>query len=187
MISKASSKRYVDGLSSILKIRGYKVLEVQEDEEGIAIIAKNDDDTGAEERVLAYIPNKEVVGVKIIRDLVEKIEEEKFTKAIVSTRGKFTPYAKKEAVANNIDILSGAFPLFEVFAHNLVPIHEIAAIEETEALQKKYGIALYQLPKISQNDPVVRTLGAHVGDVLRVTRESLTTRNPLVYRIVSED
>lgn len=187
MISKATSKRYVDGLSSILKIRGYKVLEVQEDEEGIAIIAKNVDEKDAEERVLAYIPNKEVVGVKIIRDLVEKIEEEKFTKAIVSTRGKFTPYAKKEAVANNIDILSGAFPLFEVFAHNLVPIHEIAAIEETEALQKKYGIALYQLPKISQNDPVVRTLGAHVGDVLRVTRESLTTRNPLVYRIVSED
>ena len=187
MTSKASSKRYVSGLTSILEIRGYKVIEVQESEEGIFITAEMDDETGAKVRILAFVPDKEVVGVKIIRDLVQKLEEEGFARSIVAAREKFTPYAKREAREHNIDILTGAFPLFDVFAHELVPLHEMATTQEVDELRQKYGIEMSQLPGISQMDPVVRTLGARVGNVLRITQDSETASNVIAYRVVVED
>jgi DNA-directed RNA polymerase subunit H len=184
---KTGSKRFIDGLNAILEIRGYKVLEVEEEEDGIAITAEMKTEAGDKERILAYVPNKDVVGVKIVRDLNEKLEKEGYARAIVATRGKFTPYAKKEARDYPIDILTGAFPLFDIFSHDLVPFHELATIQEIEELKSRYGIELYQLPKISHNDPVVRTLGARVGDVLKITREIETASNVFAFRVVIED
>ena len=187
MPPKTGSNRFIDGLNAILEIRGYKVLEVEEEEEGIAITAEMKTEDGDKERILAYVPDKEVVGVKIVRDLNEKLEKEGFTRAIVATRGKFTPYAKKEAGDYPIDILTGAFPLFDIFSHDLVPLHELATPQEIDKLKRRYGIELYQLPKISQNDPVVRTLGARVGDVLKITREIETASNVYAFRVVIDD
>jgi DNA-directed RNA polymerase subunit H len=184
---KTGSKRFIDGLNAILEIRGYKVLEVEEEEDGISITAEMKTEGGNKEQVLAYVPDKEVVGVKIVRDINERVEKEGYTRAIVATRGKFTPYAKKESRDYPIDILTGAFPMFDIFSHDLVPLHELATPQEVEELKKRYGIELYQLPKVSQTDPVVRTLGARVGDVLKITREIETASNVYAFRVVVED
>ena len=77
--------------------------------------------------------------------------------------------------------------MFDLFSHELVPYHEVATHQEVEAIKQKYGIQLFQLPKISINDAVVRTLGARVGDVLRITRHSDTQRNVYAYRVVIDD
>ena len=182
----ATAKQVVDGLTSVLKLRGFKVLESQKQEEGIDVIAETEDETGAKVRLLAHIPDKEVVGVKIIRDIVKRIKDEEFTRALISAREKFTPYAKREAKENQIDLLTGPFPLFDLFAHELVPDHKFATKEEVDVLRQKYGIELPQLPRISLTDPVVRTLGAKVGDVLRITRDSATARISVTYRVVVE-
>lgn len=187
MPPKTGSKRFINGLNAILEIRGYKVLEVEEEEDGIAITAEMKTEDGDKERILAYVPEKEVVGVKIVRDLNEKLEKEGYTRAIVATRGKFTPYAKKEARDYPIDILTGAFPMFDIFSHDLVPFHEFATSQEVDEIKRRYGIELYQLPKISHNDPVVRTLGARVGDVLKITREIETASNVYAFRVVIDD
>lgn len=177
----------MDGLSSILELRGYKILETQDHEEGIDIIAEMKDESGKKVRLLVFIPEKEVVGVKIIRDITKKVEEEGFTRVLISAKEKFTPYAKREAKENQIELLAGPFPLFDIFSHELVPDHKFATKDEIEKLQRKFGIKLSQLPKISEYDPVVRTLGARVGDVLRITRESATTKTSSVFRVVIEE
>lgn len=177
----------MEGLSAILELRGYKILKTQDREEGIDIIAEMKGESGKKVRLLAHIPEKEVVGVKIIRDIIKKVEEEGFTRVLISAKEKFTPYAKREANEAQIELLAGPFPLFDIFAHELVPDHKFATKEEINELQRKFGIKLSQLPKISTNDPVARTLGARVGDVLRITRESATTKTSSVYRVVIED
>lgn len=184
---KISSKRIMEGLSAILELRGYKILKTQDQEEGIDIIAEMKGESGKKVRLLAHIPEKEVVGVKIIRDIIKRVEEEGFTRVLISAKEKFTPYAKREANEAQIELLAGPFPLFDIFAHELVPDHKFATKEEINELQRKFGIKLSQLPKISTNDPVARTLGARVGDVLRITRESATTKTSSVYRVVIED
>jgi DNA-directed RNA polymerase subunit H len=75
---------------------------------------------------------------------------------------------------------------FNLFEHNLVPRHEILTDSEIEELQNKYHIKLYQLPYIKLSDPVVEFIGAKPGDILRITRKSLTAGSSVTYRYVVE-
>jgi len=75
---------------------------------------------------------------------------------------------------------------FDVSDHVLVPKHEVLSQEEKEALLKRYGVKLSQLPKILANDPVVIEIGAKPGDVLRVLRKSLVSGDAVSYRFVIE-
>ncbi len=68
-------------------------------------------------------------------------------------------------------------------AHELVPKHEILSDEEKQELIKRYGIKLRQLPRIFSSDPVVKALGAKVGDVIKITRE-FEGKKTIYYRVV---
>ena len=134
--------------------------------------------------IIVRIPGKEVVGVKELRDYREEIEEKGYDHALLLALNKYTHYAKREAKAAGIETFSIKFPFFNLFKHYLVPVHEFASEEEVEELQEKYSIYKYQLPKISSEDPAVQLLGAKVGDVLKIKRDSPTAGEFLVYRTV---
>ena len=66
----------------------------------------------------------------------------------------------------------------------LVPKHEIISEEEKVALLNKYKISLKQLPKILSSDPIVKAIGAKVGDVIKITRNEIGIGHTLYYRVV---
>lgn len=68
--------------------------------------------------------------------------------------------------------------------HVLVPKHEILSKEEAEELLKILGISKEQLPKIKASDPIVVEIGAKPGDIIKITRKSLTAGKSVFYRLV---
>ncbi len=71
-----------------------------------------------------------------------------------------------------------------VLAHDMVPDHQIMTEEEAAQLLGQYHITVDQLPKIFSEDPAVKTIGAKVGDVIRIIRESQTAGRAESYRLV---
>jgi len=76
--------------------------------------------------------------------------------------------------------------MVNILEHELVPKHEILSEEEKKKLLQRYGIDESKLPKILSKDPVVKALKAKPGDVLRITRKSITAGETVYYRIVVE-
>jgi len=73
---------------------------------------------------------------------------------------------------------------FRLQDHILVPKHEILSDEEVKELLKILGISKEQLPKIKSTDPIIKEIGAKPGDVIKITRESLTAGKSVFYRLV---
>ncbi len=72
----------------------------------------------------------------------------------------------------------------DIFQSNLVPKHEILSGEDKAELLKNLNVAPKQLPRISQEDPVVKILQAKRGDVIKISRSSYSAGEYLYYRIV---
>jgi len=56
--------------------------------------------------------------------------------------------------------------------------------EQTKELLTKMKIRIEQLPKILRKDPIVKAVDAKDGDVLKITRKSLTAGEAVYYRLV---
>ncbi|HIP63391.1 MAG TPA: DNA-directed RNA polymerase subunit H [Archaeoglobus profundus] len=68
--------------------------------------------------------------------------------------------------------------------HILVPKHEVLSKEEAEEVLKVLGVRPEQLPKIRADDPIAKEIGAKVGDIVRIIRESPTAGVSIAYRLV---
>jgi len=73
---------------------------------------------------------------------------------------------------------------WRVSNHELVPKHEIMSQDEIADLLKRYKVKIEQLPKLLVTDPVAKEIGAEVGDIVKVTRKSPTSRVSVAYRLV---
>ena len=71
-----------------------------------------------------------------------------------------------------------------VLEHVMVPDHKIMGEEEVSDLLSHYNITTEQLPKIYNDDPAVKTIGAQVDDVIRIIRTSHTAGRAEAYRLV---
>ena len=65
-----------------------------------------------------------------------------------------------------------------------MPKHILLNDAEKNALLKKYGIVLRQLPRMIASDPMVKLLNAKVGDVVKIIRKSETAGETDYYRVV---
>ena len=75
---------------------------------------------------------------------------------------------------------------FKITEHYLVPKHEIMTEKETAEVLKKFNITKKQFPTILHSDPVVKDIGAKVGQVIKITRNSQVAGKSIYYRIVSK-
>ena len=74
---------------------------------------------------------------------------------------------------------------FDVAGHQLVPKHEKLSDKAKQDLLAKYNITLIDLPRIYKNDPAIAHLDVKAGDVIRVTRKSLTAGTTFYFRGVT--
>lgn len=73
---------------------------------------------------------------------------------------------------------------FNLFESELVPKHEILSEEEKAKLLEDLNITLKQLPKIREDDAVVKVLGAQRENIIKITRSSPTGGTYYYYRVV---
>ena len=73
---------------------------------------------------------------------------------------------------------------FDVMSHRLVPKHVLLTPDEAQKVLGELNIRKEQLPKIYMKDPCAKAIGAKVGDVVKITRESLTAGSSIAYRLV---
>jgi DNA-directed RNA polymerase subunit H len=75
---------------------------------------------------------------------------------------------------------------FSLLDHEFIPRHEIIDEDEIKSVLKEYNIGREHLPKIKIEDPVIKEIGAEVGDVVKITRKSQTAGEAPYYRYVIE-
>ncbi|ELZ11739.1 DNA-directed RNA polymerase subunit H [Natrinema thermotolerans] len=75
--------------------------------------------------------------------------------------------------------------MVDVSQHELVPEHTVLEDDELEEVLTEYNIDRTDLPKIKRNDAALPD-DAAVGDVIRIVRDSRTTDQSVVYRLVVE-
>ena len=71
--------------------------------------------------------------------------------------------------------------------HVLVPTQEIISSEEAKALLEALKVKPDQLPKIFMTDPAIMYLSPKIGDIIKITRNSVTAGIAIYYRIVVEN
>ncbi|EMA41654.1 DNA-directed RNA polymerase subunit H [Halobiforma nitratireducens] len=75
--------------------------------------------------------------------------------------------------------------MVDVSQHELVPEHTVLEEETLEEVLTEYDIDRTDLPKIKRNDPALPD-DAAVGNVIKIVRDSRTTDQAVVYRLVVE-
>ncbi|WP_439028466.1 DNA-directed RNA polymerase subunit H [Haloarchaeobius sp. DT45] len=75
--------------------------------------------------------------------------------------------------------------MVDVSQHEMVPEHTVLDDDELEDVLTEYDIDSTDLPKIKRTDPALPD-DAEVGDVIKVVRNSRTTDEAVVYRLVVE-
>ena len=74
----------------------------------------------------------------------------------------------------------------KTYKHQLVPSHEKISNEEKEKLMIDMEINFKDLPKILKNDPAISELDLKPGDIVKIKRKSLTARETVFYRGVTD-
>jgi DNA-directed RNA polymerase subunit H len=170
----------------LLNLRSYSINEVLEYDDKYVMHPTREVDGEVLKYVIWILKETKVVGVAIIRDLVSQMEETESQRGMLVGGSRFTPASKKYAKISRVELVDGGYASFDLFEHELVPPHIIAADEEIQLVLEHFGIEKNQLPRIFRDDPAVKVLGARSGQVIRIERESLTAGKSFYYRLVVE-
>ena len=109
-------------------------------------------------------------------------EEKKPTRKAVKIVKKKAP-AKKAATKKT----TKKEVITEQILHTLVPLHEKVSDTEKKQVFEKYKVTIKQMPRILISDVAIRHLAPKEGDIIKITRPSLTSGTSVFYRcVVSE-
>lgn len=168
----------------LIKLRKYKLIEKEKFEGAYAYIIDIPQD---KERAIVWcILGEATVGIAAMNTLYKVMKEKDLDRAIVVTEGRYTHAVKLGAKKKKVELLPKSFPVFDIFEHALVPFHEILSEKEKNQLLTQFKVKPYQIPQIRSGDPAVKAIGAKPGDVLKITRKSLTAGEHIAYRYVVE-
>jgi len=168
----------------LIKLRKYKLLEKEKFEGAFGYTIEIPEDK--EKAIIWCILDQATVGIVAMNLLYKVMKEKELERAIVITEGRYTHAVKQGAKKKKVELLLKSFPVFDIFEHALVPMHEILTPKEREALLSLYKIKPYQMPQVTSTDPAVKAIGAKPGDVLRIIRKSSTAGEHTAYRYVVE-
>jgi len=73
---------------------------------------------------------------------------------------------------------------FKVDKHSLIPKHTKLVEKQKVKLLEEYNISQKELPRILKTDSAIISLNAKPGDVIKITRKSLTAGETVFYRVV---
>ena len=73
---------------------------------------------------------------------------------------------------------------FNVDKHILIPKHAKLGDKQKEKLLQDYNISLKELPRILSTDAAIQALDAKAGDIIKITRKSMTAGEAAFYRVV---
>ena len=73
---------------------------------------------------------------------------------------------------------------FKVDKHFLTPKHTKLSDKQKEKVLEDYHISLKELPRISVSDSAIQGLEPKPGDIIKVTRNSMTAGEATFYRVV---
>ena len=170
----------------LMKLRGYKLIKREEQEDAVRFVAKLPRKKKRRVIILCLLAVK-VVGVLYVRKMAKIMEEVGAENGIIVANVRYTHAARRDAKKYHIELIPRVFPSFNIFKHELVPKHEVVSPEEAEKLLKKYRIKGHQLPRIKASDVAVIAIGAKLGDIIKITRDSLTAGKHVTYRFVVPD
>ena len=168
----------------LIKLRKYKLIKKEKHEGAFAYLIEIPEEKA--KAVVWCILGQATVGITAMNALYKVMKEKEVDRAIVVTEGRFTHAVKTGAKKKNVELLPKSFPVFDIFEHALVPMHEILTKQEQTHLLERYKVKPYQMPQIKSTDPAVKAIGAKPGDILRIIRKSSTAGEHIAYRYVVE-
>ncbi|MFQ6085431.1 MAG: DNA-directed RNA polymerase subunit H [Candidatus Bathyarchaeia archaeon] len=153
----------------ILGVRRYTIKEEKKEGESTILLA-----TKRGDKLLVFCtgPGVSTVGINTLKSVQRRMETEKANRGMIVSEASFSFSAKNFA--------------FNLMEHELIPKQRILTKDEVDELLKRYRIRPYQIPHIKATDPVAILLGAKLGDIIEITRDSPTAGKALSYRFVVE-
>ncbi|MHA2170936.1 MAG: DNA-directed RNA polymerase subunit RpoH/Rpb5 C-terminal domain-containing protein [Candidatus Kariarchaeaceae archaeon] len=170
------SERLRKGAIEIIEQRKYEIIQKTDskfmklfagsESLGTYIIAENDQN----KTLLVLLPSEEVVRVATVREFKVQMESLDIVDGMLIALKRFTYTAEREAREFKIVALKKNHPIFNIFSHQLVPLHELMESDEIDEMLDRYHAKMNQLPRIYDDDPGVVAVNGKVGDVIRITR-----------------
>jgi DNA-directed RNA polymerase subunit H len=169
---------------ALLALRGFGTNELLEYDDRFVLYPTKQVKDGLRKYVVWILKEEKVVGVAVVREIVNELEETNSQRGMLVGGSRFTPASIKYAKASKVELVDGHYASFDLFGHDIVPPHIIVEESEIQLVLEHYGIRKTHLPRIRSKDPAARVLGARPGQVIRVERESPTAGLSYYYRLV---
>jgi DNA-directed RNA polymerase subunit H len=167
-------------------MRSYVVSELLEYENRYVMYPQKEREEGVLKKTVWIFKEPKVVGIAVVKEILADMEENESYDGMLVGGVRFTPAAKKHANKTRVELVVGNYASFDIFDHQLVPEHGLAEQSELELILNHYGITKSKLPRISRDDPAAKAIGAKIGNVIRIERESPVAGRSFYYRVVTD-
>ncbi|XP_022729998.1 DNA-directed RNA polymerases II and IV subunit 5A-like [Durio zibethinus] len=138
------------------------------------------------DQIYVFFPAEQKVGVPMVRNCAKRMKADNVFNAILVVQKALTAPAKAAIGEINsyfsMEVFEESELLTNITEHMFVPKHTVLKDQEKKELLEKYRVKETQLPRILVTDPVARYYGMKRGQVVKITRQSVTADTYDTYR-----